>query len=92
MNSGLKLHEGHPAGRDPREMTQDELAEAGHQPKPPLQAIRAHCLDCCGDQKRKCCSAPPLVALPGPSAWAPIPGANLQARRVGKQLGGPWET
>jgi len=50
MKCGLKLHQGHPAGRDPREMTPEELREAGHEPLPPLQAIRAHCLDCCGHQ------------------------------------------
>jgi len=38
MKPGLKMHEGHPAGRDPREMTQDELKAAGHEPMAPLQA------------------------------------------------------
>ena len=27
-------------------MTQDELRRLGHQPMTPLQALRAHCLDC----------------------------------------------
>jgi hypothetical protein len=31
MKPGLKLHRGHAAGRDPRDMTQDELREAGHE-------------------------------------------------------------
>jgi hypothetical protein len=43
MRAGLKLHQGSPAGRDPREMTQDELREAGHEPMSPLQALRARC-------------------------------------------------
>ena len=50
MKPGLKLHQGHPVGRDPREMTQDELRAAGHEPMSPLEAIRAHCLDCCANQ------------------------------------------
>jgi hypothetical protein len=48
MKPGHKLHRGHPAGRDPREMTRDELREAGHEPMSPLQALQARCLDCCG--------------------------------------------
>jgi hypothetical protein len=46
MMPGLELRGKHPVGRDPREMTPDELKEAGHEPMSPLQAIRAHCLDC----------------------------------------------
>jgi hypothetical protein len=38
----------HLEGRDPRTMSQDELVAMGHAPMSPLQAIRAHCLDCCG--------------------------------------------
>ena len=34
----LKMHQGRLAGRDPREMTQDELKAAGHEPMAPLQA------------------------------------------------------
>jgi hypothetical protein len=48
MKPGLKRHQGHPAGRDPREMTRDELRKAGYEPMSPLQALRARCLDCCG--------------------------------------------
>jgi hypothetical protein len=32
LRRGLKLHGKYPAGRDPREMTQDELWEVGHEP------------------------------------------------------------
>jgi hypothetical protein len=39
---------GYLEGRDPRTMTPGELAEMGHRKMSPLQAIRAHCLDCCG--------------------------------------------
>jgi len=37
-------------GRDPREMTNDELIQAGHEKKPLLKAIREKCLDCSGHQ------------------------------------------
>ena len=52
MKPGLTLHEGDPAGRDPRKMTQDELRKAGHEPMSPLQALRARCLDCCAQQPK----------------------------------------
>ena len=58
MRPGLKLHQGSPAGRDPREMTQDELREAGHEPMSPLQALRARCLDCCGHQQKEVALCP----------------------------------
>jgi hypothetical protein len=58
MKPGLKMHHGHPAGRDLREMTQDELKAAGHEPMSPLQAIRARCLDCCGYQEKEVALCP----------------------------------
>lgn len=58
MKPGFKLHEGHPAGRDPREMPQEELRAAGHEPMSPLQAHRARCLDCCGDQDKEVALCP----------------------------------
>ena len=39
---------GYAIGRDPRMMTQAEIRALGHDPMSPMQAIRAHCLDCCG--------------------------------------------
>ena len=38
---------GYLEGRDPRSLSQAQLAEMGHKPMSPLRAIRAHCLDCC---------------------------------------------
>jgi hypothetical protein len=58
MKPGLKLHKGHLAGRDPREMTREELREAGHEPMTPLKALRAHCLDCCGHQEKEVALCP----------------------------------
>jgi hypothetical protein len=34
-------------GRDPREMTRDELRALGHEKLTAIQAIRARCIDCC---------------------------------------------
>jgi hypothetical protein len=58
MMAGLKLYQGRPAGRDPREMTREELKAAGHEPMAPLQALRARCLDCCGDQAKEVALCP----------------------------------
>jgi hypothetical protein len=50
MKPGLKLRQGQPVGRDPREMSPEGLRAAGHEPMPPLRAIRAKCLGCCAQQ------------------------------------------
>jgi hypothetical protein len=65
MKPGLKLHQGHPAGLDPREMSPQELRAAGHEPMSPLQAMRARCLDCCGGQVNEVAICP-VVECP---AW-----------------------
>lgn len=39
--------DGYAHGRDPRRMSQADLKAMGHQPMSALDAIRAHCLDCC---------------------------------------------
>jgi len=44
-------------GRDPREMTREELTACGHESMPVLSAIRAKCLDCSSDapsEVRRC--------------------------------------
>ncbi|WP_159728336.1 hypothetical protein [Methylosinus sp. Ce-a6] len=44
-------------GRDPRDMTREELASCGHEVTPVLSAIRAKCLDCSGgapSETRRC--------------------------------------
>ena len=46
-------------GRDPRDMTTEELRAMGHEKLPMLKVIRAKCLDCSGDvlgEVRKCTS------------------------------------
>jgi hypothetical protein len=87
MKPGLKIHQGHPAGRDPREMTQDELREAGHEPMSPLQALRARCLDCGGYQEKEValCSAVDCPSWPfrmGTDPWRkPASEARREAAR-----------
>jgi hypothetical protein len=87
MNPGLKLHQGHPASRDPREMTTEELEAAGHVPMSPLQALRAHCLDCCRHQANEValCTAVDCPAWPfrmGTDPWRkPASEARREAAR-----------
>jgi hypothetical protein len=89
VQPGLKLHQGHPAGRDPREMTQDELKAAGHDPMSPLQALRARCLDCCGYQEKEValCPAVDCPSWPfrmGTDPWRkPASDARREAARKG---------
>src|SRR5215470_11996547 len=89
MEPGLKLHQGHQAGRDPREMTREELREVGHEPMSPLQAIRAHCLDCCVYQEKEValCTAVRCPSWPfrmGTDPWRKpaSPGRREAARRA----------
>jgi hypothetical protein len=58
MKRDRKRHEDDFAGRDPREMTPDELRAAGHEPMSPLRALRARCLDCCGGQANEVAACP----------------------------------
>ena len=49
-DSGLERGpDGKLVGRDPRQMTAEELLALGHSPTPPLKALRARCLDCCSE-------------------------------------------
>ena len=48
MKPGLEISpERQEIGRDPREMTPEDLSALGHVRKPVLQALRERCLDCC---------------------------------------------
>lgn len=55
---------GEQSGRDPRDMSPADLNALGHEAMPVLKAIRAKCMDCCGQQPsevRRCtASACPL--------------------------------
>jgi hypothetical protein len=68
------------------EMTQDELREAGHEPMSPLQALRARCLDCCGQEKEVAlCPAADCPSWPfrmGTDPWRkPASEARREAAR-----------
>jgi hypothetical protein len=89
--------DGHLIGRDPRQLSPDQLAAAGHKPMSAQEALRARCIDCCSgsaDEVRKCvavrCPAWPFRM--GRSPWkakrtlTPEHLAKLQAGRLeGKQ-------
>ena len=45
---GLELRDGHDVGRDPRNMTPDELMLLGHVRMSAQQALRLRCIDCSG--------------------------------------------
>ena len=45
---GLELRHGQDVGRDPRDMTADELNALGHDRMGPLKALRLRCVDCSG--------------------------------------------
>jgi hypothetical protein len=65
---------GYLEGRDPRTMSQDELIAMGHAPMSPLQAIRAHCLDCCAGSAQEVakCMALRCPSWPYKGGGAPV--------------------
>lgn len=79
--------DGHPIGRDPRQMSPAEIKKAGHMPAPPLAAIRAHCIDCCGGQlgEVRHCVATGCDCWPyrmGVNVWLPKPSAAQRRQRA----------
>jgi hypothetical protein len=55
--SPVRRDHGRLVGRDPRRLTRADFAAAGLEPRPPMKAIRAYCLECAGGQPgevRKC--------------------------------------
>src|SRR5215831_18606846 len=105
MKPGLKLYKSHPVGRDPRQMTREELRKVGHEPMSPLPALRARCLDCCGEQEKEValCTAVKCPSWPfrmGTNPWRKPPSearreaarqamTNLNARRQKRKGAGP---
>lgn len=82
--------DGYRIGRDPRQMSRDELRKMGHEPKSPLRALRAHCLDCCAGspvEVAKCMvlSCPSWVHRMGADPWRPP--ASAAQREQGRKLG-----
>ena len=78
MIPGLELRGRHLVGQDPREMTREELREMGHEPMSPLQAIRAHCLDCCVYQEQEValCTAVKCPSWPSAGLRPCVPKAG----------------
>jgi hypothetical protein len=68
----LEKRDGWDVGRDPRQVSREELIAAGHKLISPLKALRARCIDCCAAQPSevRLCTA---VACP---SWPFRMGAN----------------
>ena len=87
---GLELRDGHDVGRDPRGMTADELAAAGHLRMNAQKALRLRCIDCSGASAAevRLCTLVQCPAWPfrmGSSPWRP-PASEAQ-REQGRRLG-----
>jgi hypothetical protein len=80
---GLELRNGDDIGRDPRQMSGDELVALGHAPMSPLRALRLRCIDCSGGSANEVrfCTAVRCPAWPfrmGRNPWrAPRSEAQL---------------
>jgi hypothetical protein len=86
------LERKYPIGRDAI-ATREELRALGHEPMSPMQAIRAHCLDCCAGSANevKLCAARCCPSWPfrlGRNPWREVSeaqreqGRKLAARRA----------
>ena len=89
----LEKRDGWDIGRDPRQVTQDELLAAGHKPMSPLKALRLRCLDCCAEQPSEVrrCTAVGCPSWPfrmGNAPWRnPMSEDQREARRqAGERL------
>jgi hypothetical protein len=85
---GTELEGNYAIGRDPRRMTQSELRSMGHKPMPPMQAIRAHCLDCCGGSAHEVrrCMALRCPSWPFRTGKNPWRGPISEERRSGLRM------
>ena len=87
---GLEIRNGHEVGRDPREMTADELNALGHQPMSLQKALRLRCVDCSAGSElevRRCklvqCAAWPFRM--GENPWRKP--ASEKLKEHGRRLG-----
>ena len=86
---GLELRDGQGVGRDPDQMTAEELIALGHSAMSPLKALRLRCIDCCAGSSLevRLCTAVSCPAWPfrlGNSPWRP-PASEAQ-RAWGRRL------
>ena len=86
---GLELRDGQGVGRDPHQMTAEELIALGHSAMSPLKALRLRCIDCCAGSSLevRLCTAVSCPSWPfrlGRNPWRP-PASEAQ-RAWGRRL------
>ena len=89
---GLERRDGFDVGRDPRDMSTNDLEQLGHARVSPLRALRLKCLDCCNDsaQEVRLCTAVDCPSWPfrmGKNPWTgPVSAARREhGRRLGRK-------
>jgi hypothetical protein len=89
----LEKRDGWDVGRDPRQVSREELIGAGHKPMSAQRALRARCLDCCAGSANevRLCTAISCPAWPfrlGSSPWRPPASEARQEaqRQAGARL------
>ena len=86
---GLELRDGQGVGRDPDQMTAEELIAVGHSAMSPLKALRLRCIDCCAGSslEARLCTAVSCPSWPfrmGRNPWrAPV---SEERRQLGREL------
>lgn len=50
---GTEIYNGLAKGKDPRNMSSEELNNMGHIDTPLLKVIRSKCIDCCGGEQNE---------------------------------------
>ena len=86
---GLELRDGQGVGRDPDQMTAEELIALGHSAMSPLKALRLRCIDCCAGSslEARLCTAVSCPSWPfrmGRNPWrAPV---SEERRQLGREL------
>ena len=86
---GLELRDGQEVGRDPNQMTAEEIVALGHSAMSPLKALRLRCIDCYGGclKSVRCCTATDCPSWPfrmGQSPWRTP--ASEERRQLGREL------
>lgn len=84
MKPGIeKLQNGETRGLDPRNLTEQQLAEIGHTRQPLLKALRAKCVDCSHAQAEAArCTAVDCSLWPYRMGTNPFRAAPSDARRA----------
>jgi hypothetical protein len=86
---GLELRDGQGVGRDPDQMTAEELIALGHSAMSPLKALRLRCIDCYGGSLKSVrgCTSTDCPSWPfrmGRNPWrAPV---SEERRQLGREL------